>query len=690
MGVVDLGLPVSTLRGIGDPIAQKLKNLGIYTIQDVLFHLPSRYEDRTQIVPLGELQAGARVSVEGEIELTQLVYRRRRMMVCQLADYSGVILLRFFHFNQQQKRTLAQGTRLRCYGEVQLGAKGFEMVHPEYHCLSDNPVPEMEKSLTPIYPKTQGIHQLTLRRLTDQALSLIQEDKNIKDLVPLPGDYNDYTLAQALRYLHRPPPDACIESIQSGKHPCLQRLAFEELLAHRIGVQKLRYQMQQYRAPVMGSDEDSYHKLRPQLGFDLTSAQMRVIAELLADLKQPHPMMRLVQGDVGSGKTVVATVVAMQVLASGYQVALMAPTEILAEQHFRNLDRWLTPLDIQLAWLSGRQKGKTRQQAMLDIEQGKAQLVVGTHALVQEAVVFKRLGLIIVDEQHRFGVHQRLKLVEKGTQLRPHQLIMTATPIPRTLAMSIYADLDTSIIDELPPGRQPIKTAVIPETRRDQVIERVKQVCRQGEQAYWVCPLIDESEVLQAQAATKTYALLKQDLPHLKIALIHGRLKPREKDWIMEQFKSAQIHLLVATVVIEVGVDAPNASLIIIENAERLGLAQLHQLRGRIGRGRKKSACTLLYKPPLSEIAKARLAVMRQTNNGFEIANRDLELRGPGEVLGTRQTGDLNLRVADLLRDQAMMAQVGQTARLVFEQYPQSIQPLLRRWLKQDLRFADV
>jgi ATP-dependent DNA helicase RecG len=689
-----LNSAVTALHGVGSRVAERLKGLGIETIQDLLFHLPLRYEDRTRIVPLGSLRPGDRVAIEGEVELTEVVYRRRRMMVSRLADGTGSITLRFFHFSQQQQKGLSRGTRLRCYGEVRGSLKGFEMAHPEYQRIADGDEMPMEESLTAIYPTTEGVHQLTLRKLINQALAMIDRHTVIEELLPA-GLYQDdsgYTLVEALQYLHRPPPEASVTLLKNGQHPCQQRLAFEELLAHNVSLQRLRRRIRQHPAPVMADGKGLYEKLAPQLGFDLTGAQARVVAEIIDDLKKPHPMMRLVQGDVGSGKTVVATIAAMQAIESGYQVALMAPTEILAEQHFRNLDHWLTPLGIELAWLSGKQKGKARQQAMYCVESGEAQLIVGTHALFQEEVVFNKLGLMIVDEQHRFGVHQRLRLMEKGKHedRRPHQMIMTATPIPRTLAMSAYADLDTSVIDELPPGRQPVTTVVIPEQRRDDIIARVEDACRQGRQIYWVCPLIEESEVLQAQAATETEVLLKEQLPNIKIQLIHGRLKPQEKELIMQSFKAGEIDLLVATTVIEVGVDVPNASLMIIENAERLGLSQLHQLRGRVGRGSEKSSCVLMYKSPLGDIAKQRLSIMRETTDGFEIARRDLEIRGPGEVLGTRQTGVLELRVADLMRDQEMMPKVVEASRIVFDKYPEIIEPLLHRWVKQGLQFAEV
>jgi len=690
----DLKLPVTALRGVGSRVAEKLRGLGIETVQDLLFHLPSRYEDRTRIVPLDSLRHGERMAIEGRIESTEIIHRRRRMMLCHLSDGTGSITLRFFHFSQQQRRGLSRGMRLHCYGEVRSGFGGFEMVHPEYQRLMDDEVPQMEESLTAIYPATEGIHQLTLRNLIDQALTFFDKNTAIEELMPAEMFHDDsgFTLAEALQHLHRPPPDTPMELMKTRQHPCQRRLAFEELLAHNVSLRLMRKRIQRYAAPAMSGSMDLCRKLLSQLNFDLTDAQARVSSEIIEDLRQSHPMMRLVQGDVGSGKTVIAAIAALQAIESGYQVAFMAPTEILAEQHFRNMDSWLTPLDIELAWLSGKQKGKARRQTLYKIESGKAGLVVGTHALFQEEVVFDKLGLVIVDEQHRFGVYQRLKLMEKGTQgdARPHQMIMTATPIPRTLAMTAYTDLDTSIIDELPPGRQPITTAIIPEERRSEVIERTQQACTQGHQIYWVCPLIEDSEALQAQAATETEAALKRQLPNLKIRLIHGRLKSAEKEQVMQSFKAGDVDLLVATTVIEVGVDVPNASLMIIENAERLGLSQLHQLRGRVGRSNEKSSCVLMYKSPLGNTAKERLSIMRKTNDGFEIARRDLEIRGPGEVLGTRQTGVLDLRIADLIRDQEMIPKVAKASRIVFDKYPQLIEPLLHRWLKHGLQFAEV
>lgn len=691
---VGLDSPVTVLHGVGKKVAEKLGPLGIETVKDLLFHLPLRYEDRTRIAPIGSLRHGDRVAIEGEIELTEVVYRRRRMLVSRLADGTGSVTLRFFHFSRQQQNGLSRGTRIRCFGEVRSGSSGPEMAHPEYQRVIDDQPVALEDSLTAIYPTTEGVHQLTVRKLVSQALTFLGKDTVIDELLPeeVYLDDSGYTLSEALNFLHRPPPDVSLELVKSGRHPCQQRLAFEELVAHNLSLLRLRYSVQRHQAPDMLQPDEYTGQLLPRLGFHLTGAQQRVVEEILEDIRKPHPMMRLVQGDVGSGKTIVATIAALQAVSNGYQVALMAPTEILAEQHFRNLDGWLTPLGIKLAWLSGKQKGKARQQAMYTVESGEARIVIGTHALFQDEVVFHQLGLVIVDEQHRFGVHQRLKLMEKAGEpgMRPHQLIMTATPIPRTLAMSAYADLDTSVIDELPPGRQPVQTVVIPEGRRDEVIDRVADAARQGRQVYWVCPLIEESESLQAQAATDTEVLLREQLPALNIRLIHGRMKAVEKEQIMQQFKAREIDLLVATTVIEVGVDVPNASLMIIENAERLGLSQLHQLRGRVGRGNEKSSCVLMYKSPLGDTARKRLSIIRETSDGFEIARQDLEIRGPGEVLGTRQTGLVDMRVADLMRDQELMPRVASASRKIFNQYPDAIEPLLQRWLKQGLQFAEV
>jgi len=684
--------PLSTLKGVGPKMSARLQRLGLHNIADVLLHLPLRYQDRTRVMPINSLQPGLDAVIEGTVQGTEIAGKRRAMLVCRLADDTGELMLRFFHFSAAQRNALSPGVRLRCYGEVRNGAVLLEMFHPECKRLEPGQDVPPEPYLTPIYPTTEGVHQLTLRGLVNQALDRI-DDHSWPDYLPqsLQQRFGLLTLLDAVQMLHRPPPEAERELLQA-QHPAQKRLAFEELLAHQLSLRQLRAQVRSIDAPSLRNGDELLQSFLSQLPFTPTQAQRRVIAEIERDLAQSTPMLRLVQGDVGSGKTLVAVAVALRALASRYQVAFMAPTELLAEQHYRTLQDWLQALDITVVWLSGRTKGKARVQALTDLREGRAQLAVGTHALFQDDVVFHKLGLVIIDEQHRFGVHQRLALREKGRHGRycPHQLIMTATPIPRTLAMSAYADLDTSVIDELPPGRTPVTTVAVPTTRRSEVIERIRQACAGGRQAYWVCTLIEESDVLQAQAAADAAALLIETLPELRIGLVHGRLKSAEKEAIMADFKAARLDLLVATTVIEVGVDVPNASLMIIENAERLGLAQLHQLRGRVGRGSVNSHCVLLYQAPLSEQARARLHIMRESNDGFAIARRDLELRGPGEVLGTRQTGDLNLRIADLMRDEAMLPSIQKTADWLLQKQPQAAEAIVQRWIGRDREYGAV
>ncbi|MCW8904042.1 MAG: ATP-dependent DNA helicase RecG [Sedimenticola sp.] len=678
-------MPVTALKGVGSRNSEKLAKIGIRTVQDILFHLPFRYQDRTRVVPIGSLRPGDSVVVEGEIELADIRFGRRRSLLVRLADGSGALTLRFFHFSAAQKSALNRGSRLRCYGEVRPGPAGYEMVHPEYQRITEGESPQVEESLTPVYPTTEGMHQLSWRAMAGRALALLQADPAaLPEWLPdeLLRRFRLPDLTDALGYLHRPPPDAPQQQLLAGSHPAQQRLAFEELMAHQLSLRETRLRQKHLDAPILSATAEWTRPFLKRLGFSLTGAQRRVLQEIARDLQQPHPMMRLVQGDVGSGKTVVAALAALQALEAGHQVALMAPTELLAEQHLRVFREWLEPLGLEVAWLTGRHKGKVREHLLDDLRAGRIRIVVGTHALFQADVTFHALGLVIIDEQHRFGVHQRMALREKGSgSAMPHQLIMTATPIPRTLAMTAYADLDLSIIDELPPGRTPVATVVIPDSRRAEVVERVRSACVAGRQAYWVCTLIEESEALQCQAAEDTVCMLQEVLPELRIGLVHGRLKPLEKETVMAAFKQAELDLLVATTVIEVGVDVPNASLMIIENPERLGLAQLHQLRGRVGRGAVESHCVLMYHPPLSQHAQQRLGVMRETNDGFLIARKDLELRGPGEVLGTRQTGEMQFRIADLLRDQPLLEEVQQAAQLLLEQYPERVTPLVRRWV---------
>jgi ATP-dependent DNA helicase RecG len=685
--------PVTVLRGVGGALAERLRALGVENTQDLLFLLPLRYEDRTRVIPLGELRPGQRAAVEGDVLLTEIAFRGRRQMLCRIGDGSGFLTLRFFYFTAQQQNGLARGVRIRCFGEARRGPKGLEMVHPEYRRVDPQAANIADDHLTPIYPGTEGITQGRLRQLVRLALDQTTADDLI-DWLPasLLADSRLPTLREALQYVHRPPADAPVELLLDWRHPAQRRLAFEELLAHQLSLKLLRQRIQQSPGWPLAAAGVLKAGLLSALPFRPTRAQQRVLKEIEHDLKLAKPMLRLVQGDVGCGKTVVAALAATMPVEMGRQVALMAPTELLADQHAQNLRRWFEPLGIGVALLTGRQTGKSRSATLERIRRGLAAVVVGTHALFQEGVAFAALALVIVDEQHRFGVHQRLSLREKGAQggHQPHQLIMTATPIPRTLAMTAYADLDVSIIDELPPGRMPVKTVVLADARRDEVVMRIRSACLAGRQAYWVCPLIDESEEMPYQAAEETAAALSAALPELAVAVVHGRMPAAAKERTMRRFKDGEIHLLVATTVIEVGVDVQNATLMVIENAERMGLAQLHQLRGRVGRGQHESSCLLLYRAPLSSLARERLAVMRHTNDGFEVARRDLELRGPGELLGTRQTGLAQMRVANLLRDADLLPRVQIAAEGLLRDWPLNVAPLIRRWVGHAEQYGRV
>jgi ATP-dependent DNA helicase RecG len=690
---VELESPLTALAGVGPALAEKLERLNLRRVEDLLFLLPLRYEDRTRLVRIGALVPGTRCLVTGEVLLAETTFRGRRNLLVRIGDGSGQLTLRFFHFSRRQQAQFVAGMHVSCFGEVRKGRDGFEMIHPEYRVLRSDQDTATADSLTPIYPATEGVQQGRLRNLTDQALRAMRNDPP-RELLPgdIRGRLDMPSLAEAIVSLHRPPADADVEALLAHRHPSQRRLAFEELLAHYLSLRNLRALADNETAPALTGGADEVGSFVADLPFRLTGAQQRVAAEILGDMEQAHPMMRLIQGDVGSGKTVVAAIACLKAISSDVQAAIMAPTELLAEQHWRSFSDWFQPPGIEPAWLAGSQRAAARRETLASIADGSARLVVGTHALFQEGVEFRRLGLVVIDEQHRFGVHQRMALRDKGVgdAGHPHQLVMTATPIPRTLAMAAYADLDVSIIDELPPGRQPVTTVAIAENRRDEIVERVRSACASGQQAYWVCPLIEESEALDFEAAEASYRMLTEALPELRVGLVHGRMRPAEKERGMQAFKDGLIQVLVATTVIEVGVDVPNASLMIIENAERMGLSQLHQLRGRVGRGATQSHCVLVYKPPLGQLAKARIGVLRETNDGFVVAQRDLELRGPGELLGTRQTGLPDYRIADLGRDADLMPKVQMVAENIARADPDVGAAIVRRWLGDAERFGKV
>lgn len=689
---------IEQLSGAGKRTAERLVKLDIHNLQDLLFHLPSRYQDRTRITPIGALSEGSHVLIEGRVLAADVVPGRRRSLLCRIEDSTGITSLRFYYFSAALRGQLLPGRQLRCFGEVRRGSTGLELYHPECQPEQDGQLAPLQGSLTPVYPTTEGITQNKLRQLINQALDTLQQKANLPELLPansaLPAQFQD--LAATLRFLHKPCADQLnthdLQQLTLRRHPAQLRLALEELVAHQLSLLELRQKIRQKRAPALPANRNLQDQFLSTLPFVLTGAQQRVTHEIQQDLANQQPMLRLIQGDVGSGKTLVAALSALTAVANGYQAAIMAPTEILAEQHYNNFRAWLAPLNIEVAWLTGKQSVTKRRRHNEAIASGQASIVIGTHALFQKDVNFKQLALIIIDEQHRFGVHQRLALLDKGNaeQGVPHQLIMTATPIPRTLAMSAYADLDCSIIDELPPGRTPVETIAIVAERREQITERVREACNKGRQAYWVCTLIEESEALQCQAAEVTAEQLAEQLPELKIGLIHGRLKGAEKADIMSQFKAGELDLLVATTVIEVGVDVPNASLMIIENPERLGLSQLHQLRGRVGRGAQQSYCVLMYSLPLSQHGRERINIMRQSSDGFVIAEKDLALRGPGEVLGTKQTGIMSFKVADFELSTELLPQTQACANQVLQQHPENIPLLIERWLGSNQRYGNV
>ncbi len=676
---------LTDLDGIGPKLAEQLQRLAIQCPRDLLFHLPRAYDDRTQLRPLSHLRFGQRALVQGEIIDVDIQRGRRQSLLCTIAQGSQFLTIRLFHFNYRQHQQMEVGKILRAFGEVRFSQDHREMVHPEYRVFESGHEPPLEKSLRPLYPTTEGLSQNRLYKIIEQVLSCCDE-QSLPELLPSALAKDLMSLNAALQIIHRPAPGVNIEQLQAGRHPAQQRLAFEELLAHRLSLRMIRSQEMIKQAPRLAADQQLTPRLLKQLPFRLTGAQQRVVQEISTDLNSGKAMLRLLQGDVGSGKTLVAQLAALQAVSNHMQAAVMAPTEILAEQHYQHFCATLEPLGVKVVWLASKMKGRDKKQTLAALADGHGQIAIGTQALFQDGVLFKKLALVIIDEQHRFGVEQRRALQQKGLASgeQTHQLVMTATPIPRTLAMTAYADLDISIIDQLPPGRTPVKTAVLPDTRRADVIDRVRQACAHGRQAYWVCTLIEESEVLTCQAAEETARYLLEELKPLRVGLVHGRMKPAEKAQVMDDFKQHQLDVLVATTVIEVGVNVPNASLMIIENPERLGLSQIHQLRGRVGRGSTVSYCVLMYQSPLSKNAQARLHIIRQSNDGFALAEEDLKLRGPGELLGTRQTGALGFRIADVLRDQALLPQVQQVAAHIIQNQPDLVQPLMQRW------FGDV
>jgi ATP-dependent DNA helicase RecG len=671
----------TALEGVADATRKQLERLGLRSVADLVLHLPLRYEDETRLASLREVRSGETAQVEVEVLDAAVQFRPRRILVCRARDGDEELTLRFFHFYPSQVRQLTPGARLRVMGELRRGVLGAEMIHPRYRRLRGaQPLPD---ALTPVYPTTAGLSQPTLRKLIARAL----ECGDLTDTLPaeLRARLRLAPFADCLHLLHNPPPDIPPAALEERTHPAWRRIKFDELLAQQLSMRAHHRRRRSARAQPLGPPGPLCDRLIGGLPFRLTGAQQRALAQIREDLARPHPMQRLLQGDVGSGKTVIAALAALQAVESGAQVAVMAPTEILAEQHFARLCAWLAPLGVEVVWLTGSLTRKQRRAAIERVESGEAQVAVGTHALFQEEVVFRNLALAIVDEQHRFGVQQRLALRQKGTagggEVQPHQLMMSATPIPRTLAMSYYADLDVSVIDELPPGRTPVLTKLVSEERRAEVTARVRDACMAGRQAYWVCPLIEESEALQLQTALDTFAALERTFPELKVGLVHGRLPAADKAAAMESFKSGTLQLLVATSVIEVGVDVPNASLMVIEHAERMGLAQMHQLRGRVGRGAQASVCILLYQPPLSATARERLRIMYEVSDGFEIARHDLRIRGPGELLGARQSGVPLLRFADLEADLDLLEAARDAADELLAHAPELARAHLQRWM---------
>ena len=679
----ELSDPIISISGLGKKTSDRLNQLGIHTLEHLVFHLPKRYQDKTTITPLSEVSVNDEVLIECSIDQIEVVPSRQRQLLCYLSDDQNQrILLRFFHFSQYQKQALIRGETIQCFGEIKIGRQGLEMHHPEYRNISKNQTPLLESTLTPIYPLCSGISQNKMKKWVNQSLEVLKMsllDDHFEKLT-----YNSMpSLKESLFLLHHPNKNENLNQIEAFKHISQQRLIIEELATHQLSLLKTKKARKSKITNKFQIKNTLQKTLLHSLDFDLTEAQSRCVREIYEDLSNTEPMLRLLQGDVGSGKTIVAIFTLIQAVENSFQTAVMAPTEILARQHLQNFTDYLDPLNIQIAYLSGSQNTQERREQLELIESGNAKVIIGTHALFQESVNFKNLALVVIDEQHKFGVHQRLSLSQKAKKI-PHQLVMTATPIPRSLTMSAYADLDTSVIDELPPGRQPVETVALSNSRRDELIGKIRKISDEGRQIYWVCTLIEESEALRAESAEKTYNYLASNLEDLKVVMIHGRLTKSEKEAIMKDFEHGKINLLVATTVIEVGVNVPNASLMIVENSERLGLAQLHQLRGRVGRGSEKSICILMYQSPLSDNAIQRLEVLRQSNDGFMIAQKDLELRGPGEILGTQQTGIASMKIANIVRDAYLLKEASYYSSKMLEASEENQNALINRWIDEE------
>ena len=684
--------PIQNIRGVGPKIADALSNLGIYQIEDAVFHLPYKYEDRTNLIPIGDAPYETPLLVEGEIVKSTVVFRGRRMLITEIFDGTGRLTMRMFHFALAQHKNLKEGHRIRCFGTIRHGPKGKEMIHPQYQVFSKDEKVEIEDHLTPIYPSTSNLQQGRLRKLIQGSIVYCQKNNLLKENWETEDKDDFKDLLSALTFIHNPPTETSLELLSLGQHPAQRKLIKEELVAHILCSGMLKRETELRKSPLMQPATKQENLLLDSLGFELTNAQTRVWNEIKQDFEKGTPMRRLLQGDVGSGKTVIAALATLQASHNSLQTAFMCPTEILAEQHYENMTQWFTDLGIKVDLLLGSTKAKDRKRILSDLQSGKTQVLLGTHALFQKDVIFKSVGLTIIDEQHRFGVHQRFTLLEKGgdKEKSPHQLIMTATPIPRTLSMTVYGALDTSIIDELPPGRRPVETTSRPNSMRSKVIKRIEEVCLDGQRVYWVCTLIEDSDELEAQAAEELYKEISKEVPKVKTGLVHGRLKKEEKDKVINRFRKGDIQLLVCTTVIEVGVDVPEATLMIIENPERLGLAQLHQLRGRVGRkAETDSHCLLLFREPLSELAKERISTMENTNDGFVIAEKDLELRGGGDIHGLRQSGLMNLKIANPIRDSDLLESAQQEALLIAKTNELQARSLINRWIGARLDYSD-